>query len=186
MNRRTRIIVCLVVLVAFAVAALVAVPHIRQHFYPREYSDYVTKYCLEYNVPEPLVYAVIQTESRFNPDAVSRVGAKGLMQLMPDTLDWLSRLLGEDYPSGSISDPETNIKYGVYYLRHLYDRFKNWDTALAAYNAGHGRVASWLEDSRYSDDGVILKNIPIEETKNYVNKVNAACQQYKEIYYEED
>lgn len=186
MKRRTRLIFCLVALVALAVSAIIIVPYVRQQLYPREYAEYVTKYCNEYDVPEALVYAVIQTESNFNPNAVSRVGAKGLMQLMPDTLDWLSRLLGEDYPSGDITDPETNIKYGTYYLRHLYDRFDNWDTALAAYNAGHGRVSGWLEDSRYTDDGISLKNIPLEETKNYVNKVNASYNQYTEIYYGEN
>ncbi len=186
MKRNTRLFLCLLALVVLATAALIAVPYIRQQFYPREYSELVSKYCGEFNVPEPLAYAVIQTESDFDPDAASHVGAKGLMQLMPDTMDWLSRLLGEDKPTGDITDPETNIKYGVYYLRHLYDRFDDWDTALAAYNAGHGRVTSWLSDSRYSDDGKILKEIPFEETYNYVNKVNASRKQYEEIYYGED
>lgn len=186
MKRSTRLFLCLLALIILAVAALVAIPYIRQHFYPREYSELVSKYCDSFAVPEPLAYAVIQAESDFDPNATSHVGAKGLMQLMPETLDWLSRLLGEDKPSGDITDPETNIKYGVYYLRHLYDRFGDWDTALAAYNAGHGRVATWLSDSRYSDDGVKLKKIPFEETENYVNKVNASRKQYEEIYYGED
>ncbi len=170
-------------LVLLAFLALYAVETIQKRLYPREFSEYVTKYSAEYEVPEALVYAVIHTESNFNPNARSHAGAIGLMQLVPDTLDWLSRLLDEEAPTGEITDPETNIKYGTYYLRHLYDRFGSWDTALAAYNAGHGRVGNWLIDSRYSDDGVNLKNIPIEETRNYVNKVNERLEHYKRLYY---
>lgn len=174
-----------VVIALFAVIVLLIVSYqteIKQLIYPREYEELVSKYSSEYGVPESLVYAVIYTESRFKPDARSSVGAIGLMQLMPDTLDWLSRLLDEPNPSGNIEDPETNIKYGTYYLKHLMDRFGSWETALAAYNAGHGRVTQWLKDERYSKDGSTLYNIPIEETKNYVNKVMSACDIYKEIY----
>ncbi len=185
MKRRTVLVVCITALVLMAVIALIAVPKVREYLYPREYTEYVTQYCENYSVPEDLVYAVIKTESGFDPDATSRAGAKGLMQLMPDTLDWLSRLLDEEKPTGEITDPETNIKYGTYYLRHLYDRFGDWNTALAAYNAGHGRVTRWLADNNYSDDGKILKVIPIDETKNYVNRVNDARNHYKEIYYGE-
>lgn len=181
--KRSSIIISVCLLLLLAVVALLSVKEIQKSLYPREYEELVQKYCSEYDVPEPLVYAVIRTESDFDPNAKSRVGAIGLMQLMPDTLDWISRVLGEP-PEGDIAEPSVNLKYGIYYLRHLYDRFDNWDTALAAYNAGHGRVGNWLKDSRYSDDGIKLKNIPIEETRNYVNKVNKDCEQYKKLYYE--
>lgn len=186
MKRRVALVMCFIVLLLFAVSAFVLIPLIQKQLYPRDYCDFVSRYSAEYSVPEPLVYAVIHTESGFDPDAVSHAGATGLMQLMPDTLDWLSRLLDEDEPTGEINDPETNIKYGTYYLRHLYDRFGSWETAVAAYNAGHGRVTGWLEDSRYTDDGKTLKEIPIEETSNYVNKVFRTLEQYENIYYGDD
>ncbi len=176
---------CVIILLVLAFVSVLAVDKLQKRFYPREYSEFVTKYSAEYNVPEALVYSVIHVESNFDPDAESHAGAKGLMQLVPDTLDWLSRLLDEEAPTGEITDPETNIKYGTYYLRHLYDRFGSWDTALAAYNAGHGRVGNWLTDSRYSDDGVNLKNIPIEETRNYVNKVHDNLEHYNKLYYKD-
>ena len=176
----------IVLLLLLAIIPLLATETVQKQIYPREFSEYVTKYAFEYEVPEAMVYAVIHVESDFDPNAQSHAGAYGLMQLIPDTLDWLSRLLDEDAPTGEITDPETNIKYGTYYLRHLYRRFGNWDTALAAYNAGHGRVANWLTDSRYSDDGVTLKEIPIDETKNYVNKVNFYLRNYKKLYYKEE
>lgn len=179
-------IVVLILLAIFATVAFLCVDDIEKLFYQREFTEFVTKYSNEFDVPEALVYAVIRAESNFDPEARSGVGAIGLMQLMPDTLDWLSRLLDEDNPTGEINDPETNIKYGTYYLRHLYDRFGNWKTVLAAYNAGHGRVATWLENPEYSDDGVTLKKIPFEETKNYVNKVNGNYNTYKKLYYKDE
>ena len=183
MKKFAIIIICALLLVVAVGFALFAVNNIREYLYPREYSEYVTKYANEYKVPESLVYAVIYNESSFKKEAVSPVGAIGLMQLMPDTVDWLSRVMGESAPDTEISNPEVNIKYGTYYIRHLYDRFGDWDTAIAAYNAGHGRVGGWLSDERYSDDGVTLKLIPITETKNYVNRVKETQNQYKTLYY---
>ena len=139
--------------------------------YPLKYEQEIIDAGEKYDLEPELIAAVIYAESKFDEEATSSVGARGLMQLMPDTLDWLSRLLDEPNPSGNIEDPETNIKYGTYYLKHLMDRFGSWETALAAYNAGHGRVSQWLKDERYSKDGSTLYNIPIEETKNYVNKL---------------
>lgn len=181
--KKSRIAVACLLLLAFGIIAFVFADKIEKMVYPREYSEYVTKYASEYGVDEALVYAVILSESSFDADAKSHVGATGLMQLMPDTLDWLSRLMGEKEPTGEITDPETNIKYGTYYLHYLINRFGNTDTALAAYNAGHGRVANWLADTGYSDDGKTLKEIPLEETRNYVNRVNKRYDKYKKIYY---
>ncbi|MBR6562366.1 MAG: lytic transglycosylase domain-containing protein [Clostridia bacterium] len=181
-KKKTALIVCVVMLALLGLACVLSVGEVQKLFYPREYTEYVTAYAAEYGVPEPLVYAVIRAESGFDERAESRVGAKGLMQMMPDTLDWLSRLIGEETPT-DIFDPETNVKYGTYYLRHLYDRFGSWETALAAYNAGHGRVAEWLNDSRYSDDGQMLTEIPISETRNYVNKVMGNFDTYNKLYY---
>jgi soluble lytic murein transglycosylase len=179
-------VVILILIAVFATLAVLCVDDIEKIFYQREFTEYVTKYSNEFDVPEALIYAVIRTESGFDPEARSSVGAIGLMQLMPDTLDWLSRLLDEEAPTGEITDPETNIKYGTYYLRYLCDRFGNLDTALAAYNAGHGRVASWLTNKEYSDDGITLKSIPFEETKNYVNKVTSDYNTYKKLYYKDE
>ncbi|MBO4277505.1 MAG: lytic transglycosylase domain-containing protein [Clostridia bacterium] len=176
--------VCAVLLIAFGVGAFFAVGAIKKSRYPREYSEYVEKYCAEYEVPQSLVYAVIRTESGFNKDAVSRAGAYGLMQVTPDTFSWLSRIMDVEERQELILDPETNIRYGVYYLRYLYERYgsESWETAAAGYNAGHNRVSGWLEDTAYSDDGKTLKYIPIEETSEYVIKVFKAKARYEEIY----
>ena len=115
-------IVVLLLLAIFATVAFLCIDDIEKLFYQREFEEYVTKYSSEFDVPEALVYAVIRTESNFDPEARSNVGAIGLMQLMPDTLDWLSRLLDEDNPTGEINDPETNIKSSVRPLRQLGNR----------------------------------------------------------------
>ena len=136
----------------------------------------------EYDVPLDVVYAVIETESHFDTDARSGAGACGLMQLMPDTYDWIRTRLGEAdaaEPAEGIFDPELNLRYGIYYLSWLYETFGVWETAWAGYNAGPNIVKKWLQDSRYSSDGVTLHTIPYTETANYVVKVGEAREYYQ-------
>ena len=151
--------------------------------YPRQYEDIVTKYSVEYGVPEYVIYAVIRTESGFDSSAKSGAGALGLMQIMPDTFDWLLTQTHDGYEIGMLYDPDTNIKYGTFLLSYLHLRYDNWDAAYAAYNAGFGRVDGWLNDPAVSKDGKLV-NIPIDETKSYVKKVASAAEKYKELYYE--
>ena len=153
--------------------------------YPREYAEYVDHYAEVYGVPETLIYAVIRTESSFDSGAVSPVGAVGLMQLMPSTFEWLTDdKLFEHLESGMLYDPETNIKYGTYCLSYLYDRYGDWELALAAYNGGLGNVDKWLEDDRYADaDGEGgLKRIPFKETRQFVARVTDAWEMYERLY----
>jgi len=160
-------------------------PDIDRALYPREYREYVEKYAKQYDVPENLVYAVIRTESSFDSQAVSRVGAVGLMQMMPSTFRWLTDdILAEQLADEALYDPEVNIRYGTYYLRRMYDRYGDWETALASYNAGSGRVDGWLEDSSLTDakGELIVESIPFEETRNYVKKVVKAYDAYSRLY----
>lgn len=151
--------------------------------YPQGYSEYVTVYAEAYGVPETLVYAVIRTESDFESGAVSSAGAIGLMQLMPSTFQWLTDdKLFEHLEDGMLYDPETNIRYGTYYLSLLYDRYGRWDLALAAYNGGPGNVDEWLEDDRYADGEGGLKKIPFKETRQFVSRVTEAWEMYEKLY----
>lgn len=150
--------------------------------YPMKYTDYVEKYSSQYGIDEELLYAVIKTESSFNPDAVSNADAVGLTQITPETFDWLKTKLGEKELDISLTDPETSIKYGAFFLSYLLNEFENTDTALAAYHAGRGRVNGWLEDKSISPDGKTLIKIPISETAHYVKKVNKAINVYKNLY----
>ena len=158
---------------------------LEKNAYPQEYAEYVEVYAEAYGVPEGLVYAVIRTESSFDSGAVSPVGAVGLMQLMPSTFEWLTDdKLFEHLESGMLYDPETNIKYGTYCLSFLYDRYGDWELALAAYNGGLGNVDKWLEDDRYADaDGEGgLKRIPFKETRQFVARVTDAWEMYERLY----
>lgn len=151
--------------------------------YPVKYEEYVTHYAEEYGLQPSLVYAVIRTESHFDPQAVSSVGAKGLMQLMDVTYQWVQGRLPEEAETASdVFDPETNIRYGCHYLQYCFSRFSDQRAAIAAYNAGVGRVSGWLEDSRYSADGAVLTVIPLEETRNYVESVLEAQAIYQTLY----
>lgn len=153
-----------------------------QTVYPLKYSELVEKYSAEYNLDEAFVYAVIETESGFNKDAVSNVGARGLMQIMPDTFKWLKSKTGEKLPDDALFEPEVSIRYGCFLLRYLLDEFENEKTALAAYHAGVGRVKKWLKDPEYSDDGKTVARIPYETTKNYTDKVMKTYHRYIKLY----
>lgn len=160
---------------------------VMKHFYPQEYSQYVSQYAAEYGVDEALVYAVIRTESGFRAEVQSSVGACGLMQIMPDTFEWLQTLSDSEvtYSESDLFDPQINIKYGTYYLSYLIDHYNGREElAVAAYNGGFANVDSWLEDERYSDDGITLTDIPYNETSQYVERVENTKSMYESLYYD--
>ena len=153
--------------------------------YPTDYEEYVLKYCKEYQVDPVLVFSVIKVESNFDHQATSEVGARGLMQLMEDAYDWVKFRLDDDSESyDDMYDPETNIKYGTYYLSFLMERYDDSiDLAAAAYHCGMGQVDSWLEDGTIKADKFDVNDIPKEndQTSHYVNKINDAYSAYKKI-----
>lgn len=151
--------------------------------FPQKHQDFVSKYSKEYGVPEYIVYSTIKVESNFDSGAVSNKGAIGLMQITPDTFDWLQMLMHESLDQRMLYDPETNIRYGTYLLSYLYDQFGNWETVHAAYNAGMTRVKGWLGTPEYSDGDGNLKNIPFDETRAYVKKIADTVTEYKKLYY---
>ncbi len=150
--------------------------------YPLKHTEIIYKYADEYDVPKSVILAMIKVESNFNVNATSHAGACGLMQLMPETFTWLASTLGESVTEDQIYDPELNIKYGTYYVSTLYSSLGNWENVYAAYNAGKANVLKWLEDSRYSENGV-LTDIPFPETSNHVLKVSNARAKYNELYF---
>ncbi len=174
------LISALLLFAAFAVTG----KSIMKIIYPLKYTEYVEKYSADFGIDKNLLYAVIKTESSFNPEAVSSADAVGLTQITPETFEWLKTKLGEEDESLSLTDPETSIKYGAFFLGYLLDEFENTDTALAAYHAGRGRVNDWLEDEKISPDGKNLAEIPVKETAHYVRKVNKALNIYNNLYQE--
>lgn len=149
-------------------------------YYQVEYLDIIEKYSVEYDVDASIILAVIKCESNFNHEAISSMGAMGLMQMMPDTFSDMQKRLSEEYEDEMLYDPEISIKYGTYYLKYLYNIFEDWELVFAAYNAGMGNVWSWLKNEEYTEDGKLVI-IPFAETDNYVKKVVSTTQEYKKI-----
>ena len=154
--------------------------------YPLGYEDYVEVYAKENNLSPAFVYAVIKCESGFDKEAVSSVGATGLMQIMPDTFSWINMKLGEKNNYSMATDPETNIKYGCYLYGYLLSRYGRVQEALAAYHAGIGNVDKWLDDPQYSSDGESLHTIPFPTTNKYVKKVMITENIYEKLYFRKE
>lgn len=154
--------------------------------YPLRYEDYVEVYSMKNNLSPTFVYAVIKCESNFDKGAVSNVGATGLMQIMPDTFDWINLRLGENTPYSMATEPETNIKYGCFLYGYLTEKYGRVQEALAAYHAGIGNVDKWLKDERYSSDGETLHTIPYPTTSKYVKKVMHTENIYEKLYFRKE
>ena len=154
-------------------------------FLPLDYKEELLDSAHEYGLEPCLVAAVINTESSFKKDAVSVDGAEGLMQLLPSTAEWIAAMRGVGYDKQKLFEPGYNIDMGCWLLRYLTDRYGSTRYALIAYNAGHGRLESWLANEEYLDENGELAVIPYGETDAYVKKVERAIEQYKELYGEE-
>lgn len=157
----------------------------RKQRYPLRYERLILETCQTYDLEPQLVAAIMLSESSFNPEAVSSADARGLMQLMPDTAQWIAtkKLNEENFDVQALFTPEVNLRYAGWYLRYLTDRFSGDRVKiLAAYNAGQGRVDQWMNDEQISPDGKELTNIPPGETQKYVSKVTEAYEQYQTLY----
>lgn len=144
------------------------------HIYPLKYYNIVEYNAKNFKVDTALVFAIIKAESKFNKNAVSYVGAVGLMQLMPETADFIATKVDYNQSLINLKDPETNIYLGVAYLSYLQNKFTNIDAVICAYNAGEGEVATWLNKKGK------LKTIKFAETETYLYKVKTALNVYKE------
>lgn len=153
--------------------------------YPVKYADYVEKYAQEYEVPESLVYAVINMESSFKPEAESSIGARGLMQMTPDTFDWVqTKLEGQAFlTSDALFEPDTAIRYGTYLLSMYIDEFGTEKLALCAYHAGRGKLQQWLAEGLVSAGNEELGDIPYNDTTHYVKQVLKRQKVYQDYYH---
>ena len=155
--------------------------------HPLHYAEHIVPYAASYELDPALVCAVILSESSFDPMAESRLGARGLMQLMPDTAQWVAHKLDEDdetYSFDMLYDPEVAIRYGCWYLGYLSRRFDGDATKIiCAYHAGQGNVDAWLANPQYSRDGVTLDVIPYENTATYCSRVLKARDVYRKYYF---
>ncbi|MFZ5651947.1 MAG: lytic transglycosylase domain-containing protein [Bacillota bacterium] len=131
-----------------------------------------------------LLAAMVKTESNFEPGAVSVKGARGLMQIMPETGRWVAGRRGmPNYSPDLLFNPEYNIKIGSLYVAELYKEY-NGDTVLvlAAYNAGHGNVNKWIEEDYWTGKRGNIDQIPFPETRQFIRKVLFYQQAYRYLY----
>jgi soluble lytic murein transglycosylase len=141
--------------------------------YPIPHRDALAASAKQWDLDEALVYSIIRQESRFMPEARSRVGATGLMQLMPATARWVANQIPvKPFSTAMLTQPELNILMGTYYFRRVLDDLGHPVLAVAAYNAGPGRARRW-RDERTLDGAIYVETIPFSETRDYVKKVLA-------------
>ena len=158
--------------------------------YPIAYRELIESYASEYNLSPAYVSAIIRNESSFRADAESGAGARGLMQLMPDTAEWIAgKLQVSGFAFERMFDPESNIRFGCWYLNYLSRLFLGDPVAVtAAYHAGQGQVKVWLSDPNLSADGYTLKisALPEGPTKIYAGRVTRDYGIYQEKYFSVD
>lgn len=181
--RRRRLAIVLTALVAGGGGAVVLAPAfeeaVQEITLPLAHEDIIRQQAADKDLDPALIAAVIFAESRFR-EQTSPAGAKGLMQITPDTAKDIARLSGGTaFTLDDLSDPQVNIAYGSFYLRHLLERYDGDTTrALAAYNGGPGNVDEWVR--RFG--GLEVEQIPFPETRHYVAKVQEARRDYRATY----
>ena len=139
--------------------------------YPTPHREALTAAAKQWDLDEALMFGIIRQESRFMPQARSRVGAMGLMQLMPATARWVARQIPvQAYTPSMLTQPEVNVLMGTYYFRRVLTELRHPVLATAAYNAGPGRARRW-RDERALEGAIYAETIPFNETRDYVKKV---------------
>ncbi len=152
--------------------------------YPLRYTEEIKIYSEINNLDPYLVAAIIKVESGFRANVVSPRGAVGLMQIMPTTGAWVAEMMEfKEYSYTSLSDPETNIAIGTWYLSNLMSNFDNQiPVVLAAYTGGQGEVRRWFENGIWSGSFEDIDHIPFSETREFVKRVLISKAQYKSLY----
>lgn len=151
-------------------------------YYPRKYAEEIEEYAKDRGIDANLVRALILQESYYNPTARSRVGATGLMQLMPPTAKEHAARLRIPFATSRLENPEVNIRLGTYHLKMLIDMFRgNTYMAVASYNAGQGNVMKWRRAAPGKPIDEFLESIPFQETRNYVKRVTMLRSAYERL-----
>lgn len=176
------------VVIVLALLLPFAVRQINLLRYPQKYQMFIEKWAEEYDMDPYILYAVIKTESGFDSNAQSNVGARGLMQITEETFAWIKLKSApyEEIAFEDLYDANTNIRFGAYFMNRCLERY-NGDlaTAAAAYHSGWGTVDELLEDPAYSSDGKTLQEYPYPQMNRYVYKVTKNYKGYNDLYGEQ-
>ncbi len=154
--------------------------------YPAPYREVLQAHAEQFALDEAWIYGLIRQESRFIVNARSQAGARGLMQLMPSTARWVARKLGlKNWRWSRMTDVDTNINLGTYYMRHVLDALDGHTVlASAGYNAGPRRARAWRPETAM-EGAVYAETIPFNETRNYVKRVMANTTYYANNFSQE-
>lgn len=152
--------------------------------YPIEHEPLIRAAAHEHGLDPLFVSALIRVESKFQEEDVSHVGAVGLMQLMPETAEWIAKEGRIPYNGeAELAQPPINIRLGTWYLGYLKQQFNgNLPLVAASYNAGQGRVSRWLKSGVWDGQLDTSEQIPVGETRHYVQRVFYTYDRYKELY----
>jgi soluble lytic murein transglycosylase len=186
-RRRRRGLLGILLLAACAIAAVMALPlfqkAITEFTLPLDYSGIIRTEAADKHLDPALVAAVIYAETKFDA-RTSPAGAEGLMQILPQTAEFLARRSGGSaFHISDLGTPAVNIAYGSYYLRYLLNEYSgNLTLALAAYNGGETNVNRWVADARARGQDFDAYDIPFPETRAYVLKVLQARKDYRKTY----
>lgn len=189
-KKRSRLPECIIIVVAMLLVGFTGwkiwnSDTVQMRFvYMWEYQQDIVTYSQKNKVDPFLIAAIIKNESNFNHKAVSKVGAVGLMQIMPDTGRWIAEQMGlESYKDTDLYQTRTNIRMGCWYLGELDHEFKhNLALVMIAYNAGRGQTHAWMEEYGWDDNFNDLKAIPFPDTREYVAKVLQDRDKYYLLY----
>jgi soluble lytic murein transglycosylase len=156
---------------------------VREVSLPLRHDDIIRQQAADKDLDPALIAGVIYAESHFR-DQTSQAGAKGLMQLMPETADYIAEKSGGTaFVQGDLASPQVNISYGSWYLRYLLQKYGGREVlALAAYNAGEGKVDEWVAAAGARGEELRADHIPFAETRHYVDRVLDARERYRRTY----
>lgn len=157
---------------------------IARWLYPFPNQELIYYYADANRLDPLLVAAIIKTESNFDPRATSPKGARGLMQIMPQTGDWVNRQIsGQPLPPEQLFEVEKNISLGTWYLSNLSQEYKgDMVLSIASYNAGRGNVKNWLNEQHWTGERQTIDQIPFMETRQYIRRVLWNYKVYHYLY----
>lgn len=183
-KKQLTLLVLLTVLVVGAMVLYMNLDTIWKWLYPLKYEELVFKYADQFDNDPYLVEAIMYRESRFNANALSPKGAIGLMQIMPDTAEWIAQNLNvKGFTPEDLYRPEVNIYFANWYLANLSQEFRgNLVLTLAAYNGGRGNVQKWMNERNWSGGVNEIDQIPFPETQKFVKSVLTLYQRYLQLY----
>jgi peptidoglycan lytic transglycosylase len=185
--RRRRALFAVIVIVAAIVATVLALPlfqkAVTEFNLPLQHEDVIRQQAADKHLDPALIAAVIYTETKFDPRP-SSAGAQGLMQILPQTAEFLARKSGAtSFTTTDLATPQVNIAYGSYYLRYLLNEYHGRIVpALAAYNGGEANVNHWVAAAHAHGHPLRISDIPFPETRAYVHRVLGKQREYRRTY----